>query len=62
MSVELGCTGLVELHFLLKAACLDGIQHPQYTDSISISGIIGHIEGYLDVTHGTKIVDLIRRT
>jgi hypothetical protein len=41
-----------------KTAGTDGIEKTEGSDSIDISGVLGHIEGNLDVGLGTQVVDL----
>ena len=57
LSVKLGGGGLVEADLLLHAASADGIEHTEDTNAVGVSGVLGHIEGNLDVGHGTEVVD-----
>ena len=59
LSVQLGGGGLVESDLLLHATSADGIKHPEDTNTIGIGCVLGHIEGNLDVGHGTEVVNLI---
>ena len=59
LSVQLGGGGLVESDLLLHATSADGIEHTEDTDTIGIGCVLGHIEGNLDVGHGTEVVNLI---
>mmetsp|Transcript_17849 Transcript_17849/g.51100 ORF Transcript_17849/g.51100 Transcript_17849/m.51100 type:complete len:406 (-) Transcript_17849:40-1257(-) len=57
LAVQLGGGGLVEFDLLLHAAGADGIEHAEDANTIGIGGVLGHIEGNLDVRHGTEVVD-----
>jgi hypothetical protein len=59
LSVELGGRGLVEADLLLHTTGADGIEHAENTNTIGIGGVLGHIEGNLDVGHGAEVVNLI---
>mmetsp|Transcript_6988 Transcript_6988/g.11601 ORF Transcript_6988/g.11601 Transcript_6988/m.11601 type:complete len:240 (+) Transcript_6988:495-1214(+) len=58
LSVKLRGGCLVETHSLFETSSTDGIEHTQDTDSVTVSGVLWHIKGNLDVGHGTEIVDL----
>ena len=62
LAVKLGGGGLVELDLLFHTTSADGIEHTKDSNTIGIGGILGHIEGNLDVRHGAEVVDLGRRT
>mmetsp|Transcript_1083 Transcript_1083/g.1870 ORF Transcript_1083/g.1870 Transcript_1083/m.1870 type:complete len:369 (+) Transcript_1083:223-1329(+) len=59
LAVQLGGRGLVEFDLLLHAAGADGIEHAEDANTIGIGGVLGHIEGNLDVGHGAEVVNLI---
>mmetsp|Transcript_17848 Transcript_17848/g.51095 ORF Transcript_17848/g.51095 Transcript_17848/m.51095 type:complete len:388 (-) Transcript_17848:52-1215(-) len=59
LAVQLGGGGLVEFDLLLHAAGADGIEHAEDANTIGIGGVLGHIEGNLDVGHGAEVVNLI---
>ena len=59
LTVELGGGGLVEADLLLHTAGADGIEHAEDTNTVSIGGVLGHIEGNLNVGHGAEVVNLI---
>ena len=58
LSVEFRSGSLVELDLLFKTTGADSVEHTEDTDSIAISSVFGHIEGNLNVTHGSKVIDL----
>jgi hypothetical protein len=55
--IKLGSGRLVKFDLFLDTTGTDGIEHTEYTDSITVCSIFWHIEGYLYVTHGSKIVN-----
>ena len=57
LSVEFGGGSLVKLDCLLEATGTYCVEHTKDTDSVTVSGVFGHVEGYLYVTHGSKIVN-----
>ncbi len=57
LSVKLGGGGLVEADLLLHTASADGIEHTEDTNTVGVGGVLGHIEGNLDVGHGAEVVD-----
>ena len=58
LSVKFRGGSLVEANILFETSSTNGIEHAQDTDTITVSSVLWHIERYLDVGHGTKIVDL----
>lgn len=58
LAIKLGSGRLVEPDVLFKAAGTDRIQEAQCTQAVNVSGILGHLEGNLDMGLGPKIVDL----
>ena len=58
LAVKLGGGGLVELDLLFHTTSADGIEHAKNANTIGIGGVLGHIEGNLDVRHGAEVVDL----
>ena len=59
LTVELRGGGLVEADLLLHTAGTDGVEHAEDTNTIGIGGVLGHVEGNLDVGHGAEVVNLI---
>lgn len=59
LTVKLRCTGLVELHLLFQSTSSDGVKHSQYSNSVTVSSVLRHVEGDLDVTHCTQVVDFV---
>ena len=58
LSVEFTGGCLVEFDFLLKPRGADGVEHAEDTHTVAVGCVFGHIKRDLDVTHGTKVVDL----
>jgi hypothetical protein len=58
-TVKLGRRSLVELDILLHSTGTDGIKHAKNTNSITVSGVLGHVEGNLNMTHGTEVIDFV---
>lgn len=59
LAEELGGGGLVEAAGLLEAAGADGVQQAQRADSVDLGGVLGEVEGDLDVGLGAEVVDLV---
>jgi hypothetical protein len=59
LAIELRSGGLVEAHCFLKTRCTEGIQQPQRSKTIHIARVLGHIKGNFDMTHRSKVIDLI---
>ena len=59
LAEELGGGGLVEAAGLLEAAGADGVQQAQRADGVDLGGVLGEVEGDLDVGLGAEVVDLV---
>mmetsp|Transcript_8555 Transcript_8555/g.17855 ORF Transcript_8555/g.17855 Transcript_8555/m.17855 type:complete len:212 (-) Transcript_8555:116-751(-) len=59
LSVELTGGGLVKPYSFFHAGGSNGIQKSEDTDTVGIGGILGHVEGHLDVAHGSEVVDFL---
>mmetsp|Transcript_20926 Transcript_20926/g.67317 ORF Transcript_20926/g.67317 Transcript_20926/m.67317 type:complete len:372 (-) Transcript_20926:86-1201(-) len=59
LAVQLAGGRLVKLARLLHAARDDGVQHAQRADAVRLGGVLGHLEGHLDVRLGGQVVDLV---
>lgn len=59
LSIQLAGRRLIELHLLLHATGADGVEHAEYSNSVAICRVFGHVERDLHVTHGAEIVYLI---
>ncbi len=60
LSVKLGGGSLVKFDFLLESTSADSIEHAEYADSVAVCSVFRHVEGYLDVGHGSKVVNFGR--
>jgi hypothetical protein len=49
---------LVKADEMGETAGADGIEETEGADGIDIGGVLGHVEGDLDVGLGTQVVDL----
>ena len=59
LAVQLGGRSLIHLAALGQAANTDSLQHTQNTQSVHIAGVLGSIEGDLNMALCSQIVDLI---
>jgi hypothetical protein len=58
LAVKLRGRGLVEADLLLHTTGADGIERAEDADT-GVGGILGHVEGNLDVRHCTEVVNFI---
>lgn len=58
LAVELGGGGLVEAHVLLEPAGADRVEQAQRAEAVDVAGVLGHLEGDLDVRLRTEVVHL----
>jgi len=49
---------LVEADEVSKTTGTDGIEETEGSDSINVSGVLGHVKGDLDVGLSTQVIDL----
>ncbi len=54
---HLGRGGLVEA--AVQAGRPDGLEQAQGADGVGRRGVVGHLEGHLDVAHRAEVVDLV---
>ncbi len=58
-AVELGGAGLVELGLLFEAEDADGFEQAEDAEGVGVGGVLGLLEGDLDVGLGGEVVDLV---
>jgi hypothetical protein len=48
---------MIESDLRLHSTSTDSVQHTEHTHTITICGVFGHIKGYLEVNHGSQVVN-----
>jgi len=59
LAVQLRGRSLIEARFADSVEDPDGLQKAKRSERIDISGVLGRIEGDLDVTLGRQVVDFV---